>query len=132
MDTKRITIIAASSVAAASLVFSAFSIFGKKFRSKKHLDIDAQVLKLTKKLSLTDEQVSKVRPFLESHLSDLENIHQQKSSHQKVSKIEIGEREAAFQKEMEEILTPSQNLKFNNKREKIGNHKAKHTATMHS
>lgn len=132
MDTKRITIIAASSVAAASLVFSAFSIFGKKFRSKKHLDIDAQVLKLTKRLSLTDEQIDKVRPFLEVHLNELESIHQLKNNHHKDSKIEINEREAAFQKEMAEILTPSQNLKFHNKRGKSDNQKVKHTAAIHS
>ncbi len=61
MDTKRISIIAASSVAAAGVIFSAVTLIVKKFRGKNSPDILHRMKSMTHDLTLTDDQVRILR-----------------------------------------------------------------------
>ena len=125
MESKRLTIIAASTVAAATLAFSAFAVLAKKFKGTQPDIAPDKVKRLTKKLGLSDEQVEKVQTSFDAHVSDMEKIHVKYKDNLKDRKSKIHELEAAFDKEVSELLTPSQNMKFVKKPKKTDMHKVK-------
>jgi|JI9StandDraft_2_1071091.scaffolds.fasta_scaffold47180_2 Spy/CpxP family protein refolding chaperone len=112
MDTKRISIIAASSVAAAGVIFSAVTLIAKKFKNKNSPDITNRMKIMTHDLTLTDDQVTKVRPIVEAHSKEMESIHHVRKNNQDDADKELKAQTESFEKEISEILTPSQSTKF--------------------
>ncbi|MBK9248555.1 MAG: hypothetical protein IPM69_10685 [Ignavibacteria bacterium] len=112
MDTKRISIIAASSVAAAGVIFSAVSLFTKKFKGSKSPDVTKRMKIMTKDLTLTDDQVTKVRPIVEAHSKEMDTINLIHKNNQEGTDKVIKAQAASFEKDISAILTPSQSTKF--------------------
>lgn len=112
MDTKRISIIAASSVAAAGVIYSAVTLIAKRWKNKNSPDIIKQMKIMTQDLTLTDEQVTKVRPIVEAHSKEMDSIYHIHQNNQDGTDKELKAQTANFEKEISEILTPSQSTKF--------------------
>jgi len=112
MDTKRISIIAASSVAAAGVIFSAVTLIAKKFKNKNSPDITNRMKIMTHDLTLTDDQVNKVRPIVEAHSKEMDSINHVRKNNQDDADKELKAQNESFEKEISEILTPSQSTKF--------------------
>lgn len=74
--------------------------------------LNKRVQTITKELTLTDDQVAKVRPILEAREKELDVIRQADKASRDAKKKEMEVREAAFEKDMATLLTPEQNKKF--------------------
>jgi Spy/CpxP family protein refolding chaperone len=86
---------------------------------KQPPSLDKRVELMTKHLALTADQVTKVRPILETQEKEMQNIRQTNKGNRDAMRTAVEAREAAFEKEMAAVLTPEQNTKFLQGREKM-------------
>ena len=120
----------AAAITAVIFTLSA-SVFAYALASdKKPPSLNKRVQTITKELTLTDDQVAKVRPILEAREKELDVIRQADKASRDAKKKEIEVREAAFEKDMATLLTPKQNKKFLANRVKREDRRAQHMEKM--
>jgi Spy/CpxP family protein refolding chaperone len=126
------------------LLTSAMPVFAKHLIQSKQSNLDKRMQKMTQNLSLTSEQVTKIRPLLETQDKEIQNIRVANKSNHNVQKKEVKARQAAereinrqadkdnhatmhkaiaasdstLEKGMAVVLTPEQNKKFLDDRKK--------------
>jgi Spy/CpxP family protein refolding chaperone len=74
---------------------------------------------LTKSLTLSADQSSKIKPILENNAKEMAKIREEKKGDRKAAMIAAKERIEATDKEITALLTPEQQTKFAQQREKM-------------
>lgn len=74
---------------------------------------------LTKSLSLTPEQVGKIKPILENNAKELTKLRDEKKGDRKAAMTALRERMETSDKEISALLTPEQQTKFAAQRDKM-------------
>lgn len=93
MKTTRINIITVATTALILLI--AIPTFANYLVQKKPLSLDSRLQTMTQRLSLTSEQVTKIRPLLEAQDKEMKNIRLANTSNHRVQRKEVKARQAA-------------------------------------
>ncbi|MBL7990617.1 MAG: Spy/CpxP family protein refolding chaperone [Candidatus Kapabacteria bacterium] len=93
MKTTRINIITVATTALILLL--AIPTFANYLVQKKPLSLDSRLQTMTQRLSLTSEQVTKIRPLLEAQDKEMKNIRLANTSNHRVQRKEVKARQAA-------------------------------------